>query len=176
MTTRPTLLIFSGLPGVGKTTLARTAARGLRATYLRIDSIEQAIERALRETGRLTGDLGPAGYMAAYALAREALLLGQSVVADSVNPIELTRAAWREVAQDAAAPCVDVEVVCSDPAEHKRRVETRVPDIPGMIPPTWRQVCERRYEPWGRPRIVIETAGRTPEDCAAELRAKLGSA
>jgi hypothetical protein len=36
------LLIFSGLPGAGKTTLARWLARDLRAVHLRIDTIEHA--------------------------------------------------------------------------------------------------------------------------------------
>jgi predicted kinase len=37
------LIVFSGLPGVGKTTIAQALARELRATYVRIDTIEDAI-------------------------------------------------------------------------------------------------------------------------------------
>lgn len=37
------LVIFSGLPAVGKTTMARELARQIGAAHLRIDSIEQAI-------------------------------------------------------------------------------------------------------------------------------------
>ena len=40
------LIIFSGLPGSGKSTIARALARRLRAVYLRIDTIEQAIRAA----------------------------------------------------------------------------------------------------------------------------------
>jgi predicted kinase len=40
------LIILSGLPGVGKTTIARELARSLAAVHLRIDSIEQALRYA----------------------------------------------------------------------------------------------------------------------------------
>jgi len=59
------LIVFGGLPGTGKTTLARAFAQERLATYLRIDTIEQA----LRSSDVLAGDVGPAGYIVAYALA-----------------------------------------------------------------------------------------------------------
>lgn len=76
------LIIFSGLPGSGKSTIARALARRLRAVYLRIDTIEQAIRAA--EQG--DNEMGPAGYFVAYGLARENLALGSIVITDSVNP------------------------------------------------------------------------------------------
>ena len=37
------LIILGGLPGTGKTTIARELARQLGAVHVRIDSIEEAI-------------------------------------------------------------------------------------------------------------------------------------
>ena len=153
----PVLIVFGGLPGTGKTTLARAIAKERAATYLRIDTIEQA----LRASGVLAGDVGPAGYLAAYALAESNLLLGQVVVADSVNPLTITREAWRQVAATANSKIVEVELICSDPIEHRRRVETRSTDIAGLKMPSWREVRDRNYESWDRPPIVIDTGSAT---------------
>lgn len=166
------LIVFGGLPGTGKTMLARLVARQKRAAYLRIDSIEQAI----RVSGMLAGEVGPSGYLVGYALAEANLTLGQSVVADSVNPLAITRDAWRRAAAAASAPCIEIEVVCSDPAEHRRRVETRKADIAGLRVPSWDDVQQRDYDPWDRSRLVVDTAGRSVADVLMELHSHIADA
>jgi hypothetical protein len=105
----------------------------------------------------LAGDLGPAGYLVAYALAEANLRLGLTVVADSVNPLAMTRDAWRKVTAAANTAIFEIEVVCSNTDEHRRRVETRTIDIAGLTPPAWQEVINREYDPWDRPRLVIGT-------------------
>jgi predicted kinase len=164
------LFSLAGLPGSGKSTLAHALAARLRAVWVRIDTIEQAI----RDAGVLAGAVGPAGYIVAYGIAETSLRLGHVVVADSVNPIAITRDAWRNVAGRAEARCVELEVVCSDPVEHRRRVETRVVSVPGLVPPTWEEVVSLEREAWTRPRLVVDTAGRDIGACVAEVLARLG--
>lgn len=166
------LIVFGGLPGTGKTTLARLVAQQKRAAYLRIDSIEQAI----RASGMLAGEVGPSGYLVAYALAEANLALGQDVVADSVNPLAVTRSAWRRAAANASSLCIEIEIICSDLVEHRRRVETRKADIAGFRVPSWDDVQQRAYEAWGTPRLVLDTAGRSAADLLAELHRRIGAA
>jgi hypothetical protein len=62
------------------------------------------------------------------------------------------------VAERAAVAALDVEIVCSDAAEHRRRIESREPDIAGHILPTWQAVVDRDYHGWDRDRLVVDTA------------------
>jgi predicted kinase len=103
--------------------------------------------------------------MVGYALAEANLRLGGIVVADSVNPLAITRDAWRNVAAVAASAIFEIEVVCSDADQHRRRIETRTIDIAGLTLPS--------YEPWDRPHLVLDTANRTPAETLAELCSRI---
>jgi predicted kinase len=163
-----TLVVLSGLPGVGKTTIARELARAVGAVHLRIDSIEQT----LRAAGfQVEGE----GYDVAYAVAEDNLRIGRSVIADCVNAWPLTRRTWRSVADRAGVRAVDVEIVCSDADEHKRRVETRTADITGHVLPTWSEVVSRDYRPWDSERLVIDTARATVEASVRTILSALES-
>jgi predicted kinase len=163
----PILYIFSGLPASGKSTLSQTIARQLDAVYLRIDTIEQAL-RELYST-----DVQSEGYRLAYRIASDNLRLGVSVVADSCNPIELTRREWEQVARGAQADYVNIEVVCSDFSEHRLRAETRNADVSGIKLPTWSEIENRQYHDWTVERVIVDTAGKSKEECAYELLSKL---
>lgn len=161
------LYIFSGLPGTGKSTLSAALAGELRATYLRVDVVEQA----MRAAGVWVD--GPAGYIVCYEIASQNLKLGLDVIADTVNPIHETRRAWRGVAEDLGIPYVEIEVVCSDEREHSHRVATRATDIPGFVLPTWDEVKNRQYDDWERDHIVIDTAHQTVAESLLALREQL---
>jgi len=147
------LLIFGGLPASGKSTISKRVAHELNATYVRVDTIEQT----LMEIGHTT--VCGEGYELAYRVAAENLSLGLTVVADSVNSIEITRSAWRKVGEQAKVPVLEIEIVCSDRIEHRRRVESRVTDIEQSTKVTWEDVLNRDYERWLQANIVIDTAG-----------------
>ncbi|MEG0009980.1 MAG: AAA family ATPase [Aeromonas sp.] len=166
------LIIFSGLPGCGKTTIARALAKQLGAVYLRIDAIEQAIRRV----DNCDQEMGPAGYFVAYELARENLALGVTVIADSVNPIGLTRDAYRDVARSAKSAYLDVEVVCSNSRLHRERVESRSADIEGFALPDWQAVIGRDYEPWDRDRLILDSAILSVDQSVAAIITALGLA
>lgn len=157
------LYILSGLPGVGKTTLSKMLATRIGGMYLRIDSVEQAL-RDLCHT-----DVQGEGYRLSYRVAADNLKLGLSVVADSCNPIELTRREWQDVAQNCGVDYRNIEVICSDINEHRSRVENRKTDIQHQKLPTWEAVVKREYQPWSEARLVIDTANQTPTESFSGL-------
>lgn len=164
---RPTLYILAGLPGTGKTTLSRLLARHLGAAHVRVDTIEQG----LRELCSV--DVQGEGYRLAYRVASDILSSGVSVVADSCNPIELTRREWELVAASAGARHLHIEVVCSDARQHRERVESRASTVPGLRLPTWAEVERREYHAWTVERLVLDTSHRSEAECIDELLSRL---
>lgn len=156
------LVVFSGLPGVGKTTIARSLSQIMMAVLLRVDTIEQAI----RIAG--TGDVGPAGYDVANALAAENLRLGRHVVADSVNPVAASRQGWRATAARSEASLAEIRVICSDEAEHHRRLSERVDDLPSI---RWQDVLRMGEEPWdGAPHLLVDAAMMSAAEAVRRCR------
>ncbi|WP_070886879.1 AAA family ATPase [Pseudomonas sp. D2-3] len=148
------LIVFSGLPGTGKTTLAKALATHLEATYLRIDSIEQA----LRNSGALRQDVGNSGYQVANAIALDNLKMGRRVITDCVNPVAESRQAWADTAAQAGCTLLNVQVICSDPDQHRQRVESRISDVPGLVAPNWQSVMAHEYEPWTQAPLTLDSA------------------
>jgi predicted kinase len=163
------LIVFAGLSGSGKSSIARGLAKEIGAVWLRVDSVEQAI----RESGVVPGSLDDAGYRAAYAVAQDNLRLGRDVIGDSVNPWMLTRNAWRDAGLRVGARVVEVETLCTDLEEHRGRIETRANEVPGLVLPDWQAVIGRDYHPWDRDHLTVDTAGRSVAACIELVLAAL---
>ncbi len=165
------LIVLSGLPGVGKSSVARELAACLPAVWLRVDSIEQAI----RSSGVVPGSIEDAGYRAAMAVASDNLAIGLSVVADCVNPWMEPRDAWRDLGVVSRAMVIEMELVCRNEAEHRRRIEDRRHSHPCGTHPDWQSVIGRDYRPWRRSRLVVDTAGRPTAACAEDILAAVST-
>lgn len=111
---KPILFALSGLPASGKSTLSKFVAKKYNATYLRIDTIEQELKDLFNI------DVQAEGYCLAYKIAIDNLKLGLNVIADSCNPIDITRKEWEIIAQSNNGEIINIEIICSDEKEHKK--------------------------------------------------------
>jgi predicted kinase len=161
------LYIFSGLPGTGKSTLSKIIAQKYNAMYIRIDTVEQGIRELCKYNVR--GE----GYRLSYRIVEDNLKIGHNVVADSCNPISLTRKEWENIAMRNNCKYINIEIMCSNENEHKKRIETRGNEIEGLKLPTWEEITKREYDTWKNERIVVDTSNKNIEDSMKELIFKI---
>lgn len=90
-----------------------------------------------------------------------------------MNPVIESLQAWSEISSRAGVVLVNIQVVCSDKAEHQRRVETRQGDIPGLTPPTWQSVLDHDYDAWENAPFTIDTARTSAASAVAIIIERL---
>ena len=151
------LIVVGGLPGVGKTTVARAVAGRLPAAHLRIDTFEAALVRL-----GLVGEVGAQGYELALAAADTCLTAGTDVVVDAVFDVAAARRPFRDLGARHGVAVHWVRLICADRGEHERRVTGRAADLAGHTVPSWAAVRARRVDQWHERHTVVDTAAGDP--------------
>jgi len=162
------LVGLSGRPGVGKSTVAKALAAATGALWLRVDAIEQA----MRDSHMDCADLADGGYAALRAVAEGALVQGHDVIADAVAGEAVTRVPLAAVATRCEAVFLPVAMVCSDPLQHRARVEQRRAEVPGLSLPDWPKAAGRAWAPWPEA-VQIDTARMTVAQAVTLLRTEM---
>ena len=150
------LVVMAGLPASGKSTLAAALAKVLPAAVLSVDPVEAAMWRAGVVCEQPTG---LAAYVVVGAIGSELLRLGQSVIVDAVNDAQEARQHWVALADRHCASLRFIEVICSDPAVHRRRLAAYDRAADDVRRPTWSSVQARRpaFESWDEDRLVLDS-------------------
>lgn len=163
------LVVVSGLPGTGKTAVARAVARRLGAAHLSVDPVEDALLGAGLPPDRTTGI---AAYEAVRAAAESTLEASTDVVVDAVNDSEPARATWQRAADRAGARLTHVLLTVTDRDEHRRRLADRSRGLTHVPEPTWEQVEARAaaFERWAGEHEVVAADGPLDDVVEAVLR------
>ena len=157
------LIAMAGLPGVGKSTVARGLAERFPAVLINVDDIESSLVKAEFERSFATG---LASYLVAEQVARANLSLGSHVIVDAANSAGYARNIWTTLAREYRTQLLFVEVVCTDLTAHADRLATR-PKVPGQPRISFDDVVVSyaESEPWGRePRWLVNTATAIDHD------------
>jgi predicted kinase len=151
------LIVFSGLPGTGKSALAEAVGRELGIPVFAKDWLEAALLRCELAPTSQDKPLGFAGYQLLTILAERQLMLGQSVILDSVASTESIRSSWKQLAAEYDAEWRVIECICSDESLHRARIGVRRRNIPGWHELEWSEVerVKRYYLPWEEDRLIL---------------------
>ena len=165
-------IVFTGLPGTGKSSIAEAVARELGIPVFAKDWLEATLIRCELKPAEDGPPLGSAGYQLLTTLAERQLRLGQSVILDSVASTLSIRAEWRTLAQTYHAEWHVIECICSDEAAQRERMKVRRRHIPGWHELDWSEVERVRayYAPWDEKRLILDAGNLLEENIAAARR------
>lgn len=160
---QPRLIVVSGLPGTGKTTVAEHVARSTGATVLSLAWLLGVLKSTEACDTARSSELA---YDLLSRLAEHQLRMRCSIVLDSMAGSGPVRERWRRLASESSARLLVIECVCSDATVHRQRVGARQGGIPGWRDPDWSHVeqMRSRYEPWHEERLVIDAADSMDEN------------
>jgi predicted kinase len=150
------LIVFSGLPGTGKSALAETIGRESGIPVFAYDWLMGVIEPfEIVPSSLMRAEIG---YGLLTRLAQRQLLLGQSALLDCVVGWTSKREEWRQIAAESGASFYAIETICSDEALHRARLEGRTRGIPGWHELTWADIERSRsnYQAWTFERLVVD--------------------
>jgi predicted kinase len=152
------LIVFSGLPGTGKSALAEIVAREFCIPVFAKDWLEATLVRNQLKPMNPDKPLGSASYEFLTVLAERQLMLGQSVILDSVASTKSIRATWRKLAETYHAEWLVVECICSDEKIHRARLSMRQRGISGWHELKWSEVqrVKEYYYPWDEDRLILD--------------------
>jgi hypothetical protein len=149
---KPWLVLVTGLPGTGKSTVAEAVADRIGAPVLAHDWAMSALRpypEVQSALDRMPMGHRVVGWSTLHALARSQLRAGRSVILDGVARADELRTC-REIARDEDASMVVIATQCSDPSVHRSRVEGRERLIPNWHELDWVRV-ERSRATWESP-------------------------
>ena len=165
------MIVFSGLPGTGKSTLTEAIGRELNIPVFAKDWLEASLVQSGLKAIVDEKPLGFAGYELLTVLAERQFMLNQSVILDSVTSTKTIRDKWYKLAQHYGAKWRVIECICSDMALHRARLEHRQRGIPGWHELEWSDIEKvmQYYPAWEEEHLVLDMVNAFDENLAEAL-------
>ena len=168
MQTASTFIVMRGYPGTGKSVIARAIANALHAPLIDRDILRQS---AVNIFGSHP-DIGRFSYELMFALTKEQLSLGLSVVIDTTLTYRVTYEQARNIAEEFHVPMLVVHCQCS-PELQRQRIEGRKGQVSPFQITSWEewQRWKPRFEDFDDHGCVLDTAQPLEESLAKVMNA-----
>lgn len=166
-TAKPVLLLLSGLPGTGKSFLARRLAEALPFVIIESD----VVRKILFPQPLYTAQESRWVHRTCHALMAKLLKRGVRVIYDATNLIEYHRELVYRIAQKAGARLVIVKTVAREEVAQER-LRARQEEARELSDADWRvyRRMASRQEQVSHPHLVIDTSEDLEEAVAKVLR------
>lgn len=154
-----TLVVFSGPPGVGKSTLSYKLANKTGWALLTKDQIERSLEKSEIINGKAAYDL-------LLDFANLNLQNGVSVILDAVIGNNDLRDKLIQIAKNTNSIFKVIVCKCSDLISWQKRIENRPEVVDGWTPADWTEVqrVQTYFEKWLTPHIEIDAINPIEEN------------
>ena len=169
MSSKPqaTLILFSGLPGSGKTTLAVKTASHFHLPLFSKDRFQSFLLKN-HLAGRSTAD----GYHLMMDQTDQQLSLGVSVILDAVFPLPGFRSRLKEISAQYNALFRPVYCYCSSNPVWEKRMLNRSRLVPDWTPVGWEEVLRLKniFTPWDPQEALFLDSINNPEENFGTLK------
>jgi predicted kinase len=153
------LILVTGLPGTGKSTLADRIGQQLQIPVFAKDLLEATLRRC-GVTHVLDGQAPTsyAVYELLFMLAQRQLAQGRSCVIECVACHAPLRTQFQSIARQNGATWYVIECICSDERVHQERLALRRRGVAGLEEITWEMLLQTkaRYASWSEERLIID--------------------
>ncbi len=168
------LIVMRGLPGCGKSTIARALSKQLGWPIIDKDDIKDILDGHTPEAGGLS-------YETMFNVARRQLLQGLNVICDSPITFSASYHKAQSIAAETNASLVIVECTCSDEQKWRQRINGRKQlKLPAHHQKDWDVLQTNRTHmenemnyPISNPRIIVDTI-RPLDEIVSEIVQWLG--
>ena len=166
----PLLIVLVGLPGTGKSTLARALAQALPAAAVEYDFVR----KQLFDSPTHSSQESQLVHNVCHAVIRRLLRRGVSTISDATNLIESQREFLYHVADQCDARLLVVRVAASEPVVRQRLEQRQVARSPhDLSEADWSIYLrmQQRQDAIGRPFVTVKMDGDLSEPIGKVLRA-----
>lgn len=168
MHTASTFIVMRGYPGTGKSVIARAIANALHAPLIDRDVLRQV---AVNIFGSHP-DIGRFSYELMFALTKEQLRLGLSVVIDTTLTYRVTYEQAMHIAEEFHVPMLVVHCQCSLELQ-RQRIEGRKGQVSPFQITSWEewQLWKPRFEDFDDHGCVLDTSHPLEESLTRVMNA-----